>query len=153
MLPQEHFIYHGTINYADAAAIGASAAQNVQIGTDSDFFCTKLEVFTRVDDTGRGMEFGDDQASAADGQGGWPDPACLIQVTDQGSDRTWHNEPVDGAVYRPGNRGFAKPRLVRFGTQLVVTITLLKSNAAGEGYDIRFCFSGWKDYNKLSAQG
>lgn len=155
----EHFVYSGTINFADAAAIGTQGTVAIRISQEAAFFATAIRCGCRLDDTGNMVTAastdGTYAAAAGEGDGGVPDAPFLLQITDGGNDRLMHNEAVDaGLVY--GTHGnspmtLAKPKLFKPNATLTCTATLLKAAAAGTGFDVRIALLGFKVYKGAGA--
>lgn len=157
----EHHVYQGTINFADAAAIGTQGQTTVRISQESAFFCTAIRCNARLDDTGNVVTVtstdGTYAAAAGEGDGGWPDAPYLLQIQDGGNDRLLHFEPVDAALVY-GTHGNAesklgRPKLFKPNSSIVVTATLLKAAAGGTGFDVRVAFVGFKVFKVDAGQG
>jgi hypothetical protein len=150
----EHYIYQGSILFADAAAIGASGNVQIRISQEAAFFCTAIRCGCRVDRTGNivtgASTDGLYAAAAGEGDGGVPDAPYLLQITDGGNDRLLHSEPVDaGLVY--GTHGnspmvLSKPKLFKPNASVNVSCTLLKAAVGAFGFDVRVALMGFKVY-------
>jgi hypothetical protein len=148
----EHFVYHATINYADAAGIGTVGTGSIRISQEAAFFCTSIRCGCRLDDTGNVVTItstdGAYAAAAGEGDGGWPDAPFLLQIQDGGNDRLLHNEAVDAAlVYGTHGNSEAKlgrPKLFKPNSTIVLTTTLLKAAAGATGFDVRIALAGFK---------
>ena len=155
----EHFVYHATINFADAAAIGTAGSGTIRISQEAAFFATAIRCNARLDDTGNMVTVtstdGTYAAAAGEGDGGVPDAPYLLQITDGGNDRLLHSEAVDaGLVY--GTHGnspmvLAKPKLFKPNSTVNISATLLKAAAAATGFDVRIALLGFKVYKGAGA--
>lgn len=149
----EHFVYHSSILFADAASIGTQGTTTIRISQEAAFFCTAIRVNCRVDDTGNSVTYANPAgtyAAAGLGDSGIPDAPVLIQITDGGNDRLLHSEAADaGLVYgTSGNSpaALAKPKLFKPNSAVTISTTLLKQAAANTGFDVRIALLGFKVY-------
>lgn len=156
----EHFIYHVRIPSASADAntpAGTTLQAGLRISSESHFICTAIQVGARIGSAhGTAADRGRVVTGPAVGptSGDLPDAPFLLQITDGGSDRLIHNEPVDaGLAYSTAGRSqipLARPRKFQANSNITITAILLKQvqNAAGAAciWDLRVQLFGYKLY-------
>lgn len=132
--------YQATVSFADAAAVGSSGTATINIDK-TDFICTRIRVLSRVDDLGTMVTTDDIDAGGGDG-GGNPDPACLLAITETGTDRAMQQTAID--AYALGV--LPAPKWFRAGSTVTLAVTLLRAAAANTGVDVRIVLEGYLQY-------
>ena len=142
--------------YATLIEFGTNVTTLPQTGTGTitidsltSFVGVAVRVSSRIDGTdGMGIVPMTASENGATEIGGWPDAPYLIQIEDGSGDRQWHNRSVDArALYGEGapNKGvLARPRRMRGGSTITVTLTLLKVSAAAMNHEALVQFIGYK---------
>lgn len=145
------FVYSGSTTFAAAAAVGTNQVIGIPISADSNFMCRFVRCTTRVStigaNAGRVITLGDVIGTAD--TGGVPDNPFTIQITESGSDRQWHDSPVDfQAAYGQSSepRQLNPERLIRPGF-LNISIGLLKAAPAALAITVFLALDGYKVYN------
>jgi len=149
----EHYIYVDRSVTALNYAVGQRITGSIRITQEADFVCTRTNVGSRFLLSGTpalvGAFIGTSSSTAVAGD--WPDPAFRLQITDGGTDRELHSEPVDAFVAYGTNGGlpgiWSKPRLFDRNSNIKVTYELLKPSAAGDQLELEAQFIGWKIYD------
>lgn len=149
-LPAPHlepFIYERTLSFAEAAGVGTTADQSIQVEKDADFICTRIAVVCRTATLGRIV--GADADGGTEETGAVPDPSVSLLIDVAGQSKSLSDQPVDAlAAYGYPFRDLPRPRLIRAGSSMSIRATALKVSAAGTGgLRVRVQFQGYKDYS------
>jgi len=152
---QEFYVYQKTFTPDAGAAAGTSLTGSIRITQEADFVATRMNILCRVKTKGtNGNDVGTviGASSLGPAAGDWPDPNCLVSLTDGSNDRSLMNEPADAL----GLAGFGglpgvwpKARLFARNTNLSISLTTIKAPAVNdEQQEFRIQFIGFKIYDQ-----
>lgn len=145
----EHYIYHASVAVGSSVAVGGTLTGAFRITQEADFIATRLNGILRINSSGIVVGTSSATTGAA---GDPPDFPYALQITDGGTDRQLHSEPVDFLAAYGQNGGlpgvWARPRL--FARNSIVTFQLQALKALGAAATARLSLIGWKVYDARS---